>query len=177
MQDVMLDLETMGLLPGSAIVAIGAVAFDAQTGAMGETFYAGVALQSSLDVGLIVDGDTMQWWLKQGDAARAPIAHAQDSLEYALKAFAQFVARVGAHAKVWGNGAAFDNTLLAYAYRNLRRPLPWNFRNDRCYRTLKTMYPEIVIEREGVQHHALDDAISQAKHLVRILAHMRQPGA
>jgi inhibitor of KinA sporulation pathway (predicted exonuclease) len=44
---------------------------------------------------------------------------------------------------------------------------PWKFYNDRCYRTLKAMYPHIKMpKRTGTHHNALDDAISQVNHLI-----------
>jgi len=51
---------------------------------------------------------------------------------------------------------------------------PWYFWNDRCYRTMKSLYPQIPMERDGVHHNALDDAISQARHLMAILKCMSE---
>ena len=87
-------------------------------------------------------------------------------LDAALRAFAQFVK--GA-AGVWGNGADFDNPILAAAYRRLNMPLPWGAYAGRCYRTLKSLRPDIRLERQGTHHNALDDAVSQAEHAVRLL--------
>jgi DNA polymerase III epsilon subunit-like protein len=47
MIDVMLDLETMGNGPRAAIVAIGAVEFDPDTGTVGERFYRAVDLATA----------------------------------------------------------------------------------------------------------------------------------
>lgn len=44
---------------------------------------------------------------------------------------------------------------------------PWAFWNDRCYRTLKAR-SELKIARTGTHHNALDDAKSQALHLITI---------
>lgn len=48
MQDVMLDLETMGTDANAAIIAIGAVEFDIQNGEIGERFYAVIDLESAV---------------------------------------------------------------------------------------------------------------------------------
>ena len=48
MNDVMLDLETMGTGPDAAIVAIGAIAFDVHTRTIGPSFYIPVELRSSV---------------------------------------------------------------------------------------------------------------------------------
>ena len=39
--------------------------------------------------------------------------------------------------RIWGNGAGFDNTLLRQAYEVNSREVPWAFRHDRCFRTLR----------------------------------------
>jgi len=51
MNEVMLDLETMGQGPDAAIVAIGAVAFDPVTHWLGDPFYRLVDLESAVVTG------------------------------------------------------------------------------------------------------------------------------
>ena len=58
MKQVMLDLETMGNGPTSAIIAIGAVAFDME--GITSHFYRQVSLQSSMDAGLKCDDPRLQ---------------------------------------------------------------------------------------------------------------------
>jgi len=72
--------------------------------------------------------------------------------------------------RVWGNGAAFDNVILASAYRQANITQPWLFWNDRCYRTVKALSPAVTMQRNGTHHNALDDAESQARHLIDMLA-------
>lgn len=63
MKHVMVDLETLGTKPGSVILSIGAVTFDLDgSGRDGRTFYQRVNIQSCLDAGMTVDGDTVEWW-------------------------------------------------------------------------------------------------------------------
>jgi hypothetical protein len=71
---------------------------------------------------------------------------------------------------VWGNGAVFDNTILSNAYFNTGREPPWKCWDDRCYRTVKALFHWVKSDdREGVYHNALDDAVYQTKHLIKIL--------
>jgi exodeoxyribonuclease VIII len=84
--------------------------------------------------------------------------------------FDLFLSRYGEDVKIWGNGASFDNVILANAYRRNDLNIPWKYYNDRCYRTMKSLAPHIKMEREGTHHNALSDAISQANHLIRIMA-------
>lgn len=171
MLDVMLDLETMGNTPQAAIVAIGAVEFDPDEGTVGERFYCAVDLESSVHTGCVMDPSTVLWWLRQGEDARQAIAHGGDPLPLALIEFGAWMGKRGGvdDVRVWGNGAAFDNVILASAYRTAGITQPWRHWNDRCYRTLKAQHRDVKMERVGVHHNAADDAESQARHLVAML--------
>jgi len=170
---VMLDNETLGTGMNSAIIAIGACEFDPDTGEIGRTFHAVLSRQSCLDLGCTEDDSTLEWWSKQSMEARlASFDHeAPTDAKVALLAFKEWL-RNGA--TVWGNGADFDNAMLAELYRKAGyKDNPWKFWNNRCYRTMKNMFPQVSMSRHGTHHNALDDAISQAKHLCKILARMR----
>jgi len=176
--NVMVDLETMGNGADAAIVAIGAVRFDQEC--VYDAFYSNVTLESSVAAGLIIDPSTVMWWLKQSDAARAAISEAQGApdkccLPHVLSEFASWLhtdqmmqSKALDEPRIWGNGAAFDNVILANAYKACGMPVPWKFWNDRCYRTVKNMAPDIVYMNTGTAHHALHDAEAQARHLIQI---------
>lgn len=166
--NVMLDLETMGTNNNAAIIAIGAVAFDFE-GNLGEEFYWTVWLDSSVKAGGVIDASTVLWWMQQSDEARKEFAHGALDEKYVLEKLTDYLNRYD-DVKIWGNGASFDNVILANAYRRNDLNIPWKYYNDRCYRTMKNLAPHIKMEREGTHHNALADAISQAKHLQRILA-------
>jgi hypothetical protein len=171
MQDVMIDLETMGTGPDAAIVAIGAVSFDIGTGQIGRKFYAVVDLASSVKSGGQIDADTVLWWLKQSDEARGEFDRIGEGHLNALLRFSEWMQAEDAtdKLKVWGNGAAFDNAILAGAYKRENLSPPWKFWNDRCYRTVKALHPSVSMERTGTHHNALDDAESQALHLMAMI--------
>lgn len=173
MNHVMLDLETMGSGPDAAIVAIGAVVFDPHAdplGDLGESFYRTVDLESAVRAGGAIDAGTVLWWLRQSAAARAALGKDAVPLPLVLRDFAGFLAGLGPEVNLWGNGAGFDNVILAQAYRAIGLPVPWKHWNDRCYRTLKALYPEVPApERAGTAHQALDDAQHQARHAAAML--------
>lgn len=168
--NVMLDLETMGNGPNAAITAIGACVFDVPNSAFDDTFYTVVNLQSSVEAGGIMDASTVLWWLKQDEFARKEFERKGKPMARALQSFADWLEDLGDRktVRIWGNGAAFDNTILAAAYRRLSIPQPWEYWNDRCYRTVKSMFPTVKIERAGTHHNALDDAIHQARHMFAV---------
>ena len=175
MNHIMLDLETMGTGPNAAIVAIGAVEFELTKtgGQLGESFYHCISLESAMASGGQADASTVLWWLKQNDAARAMFTNASTEHSWSLAQFSIWMGMRGdpKNLRVWGNGASFDNVILASAYRRTGLKLPWNSFNDRCYRTVKSMHPGApAIQRTGTHHNALDDAVNQANHLIAMLA-------
>ena len=174
MTHIMLDLETMGNSSNAAIVAIGAVKFDAANG-ITDSFYQKVDLESAVDNGGIMDPSTVIWWLGQNDAARKEMQAPGVPIAAALGSFHSW-AGVNVDVRVWGNGAAFDNVILTNAYKNAGFPAPWRHWNDRCYRTIKAMYPDVPKVLPTVAHHALADAEAQARHLIAIAkAHNLEP--
>ena len=173
--DVMLDLETVGTSASPAILSVGAYAFDP----LGEpteeppddadpcAFYRNVRLQSCIDLGLLVDGATVMWWLGQGaDARRALFAPDPVPVDNALDMLGRwFRANFDdQQSYVWSHGATFDVPILEEIYRRLPRRVPWFFSKVHDTRTLFDLcgyrLPK-ADERPG-GHHALRDAWAQA---------------
>jgi hypothetical protein len=174
---IMLDLETLGTTPGSAILAIGAVKFGG--GHIHSEFYQRVSLKSCVQYDLKMEPDTVLWWLQQPDEARLEITKEGQHLAAVLQSFSNWIyEKVESFVpfiedvKLWGNGAAFDNVLLSVAYDRAGLTLPWKYSNDRCYRTVKNLYPDVQMECSGTHHNALDDARSQAMHLMNMLPNL-----
>jgi DNA polymerase III epsilon subunit-like protein len=158
---LMLDIETMGTESFSSIVSIGAVEFDPETGETGKEFYANIDLQSCLDCGLTVSASTINWWLKQSEQARKDLTKGKVlSLAAALLEFANFCNK---DYEIWGNSARFDCGILQNAYTKLNLSLPWDYRKERCVRTLVSFRPEIKqnFVFKGTAHNALADCYHQ----------------
>lgn len=179
MTEIMLDLETMDTKPTAAIIAIGAVKFDPDRKLILDRFYSRVDPQSCIDAGLTVSGDTFLWWLKQSPEARAEFAGGKlPPVTLATQGFSAWVERgrapVGNPKKpnVWGNGATFDNVILANVYSALKTTKPWGYTGDRCYRTVKALFPHIPVRDFGTAHRADHDAEKQAIHLMDIWPHL-----
>lgn len=170
--DIMLDNETLGNGSNSAIVAIGAVKFDTTTGELGEEFYQLIHPESCAKAGLVIDASTVLWWLKQSEEARAAFADESEMapLAQALERFTDFCGGPSNGLRIWGNGADFDNVILANAYKAVGMTPPWQFFNNRCYRTVAALRGSIKRNRFGTHHNALDDAKTQAQHLIEIMA-------
>jgi len=177
---IMVDLETLGTGPNAAVVAIGAVrVFAGSYPVHAREFYRRVDWQSSVDAGGQMEVETVRWWMRQGAAAVGEVC-ADDGvpLYQALHALTWFmrgqpgVAPDLGDVVLWGNGAAFDNVILAASYRSCDERPPWKFWNDRCYRTLKNLFPDVPYQKPTLAHHALHDARAQAAHLVAIKERM-----
>ena len=160
---IMIDLETMGTRPNAPIVSIGAVTFNAA--GIGSEFYRNVDLKTSVAGGGVIDPSTLMWWLRQDAPAREALTDEEGvAITYALDDLSKFLA-FGIDG-VWGNGASFDNVILSETYTRAGMQCPWPFWKDKCYRTVKGMYPDVTLERSGTHHNALDDARTQAEHLI-----------
>lgn len=155
MSDVMLDLETMGTSPGSAILAIGAVRFG--NGKIIDEFYYRPTW------GGRIEASTVRWWMRQSDTARAELIKEPDGgIEAGLVSFMKFLGKDD----VWGNGSDFDNAILADCYRRFGVPC-WSHRQNSCYRTMKKLV-NIPFVRPTAAHNAVEDARAQAVHLMAI---------
>lgn len=183
MNDIMIDLETLGHSSNAAIVSIGAVQFNPLTGELGGEFECVIDIEDAEKYGK-VDASTVKWWLKQSDDARAlfqlqTAMTLQDGLlEFHdwLTANTQFKQRT-----VWGNGATFDPVVLANAYQATNLQLPWPYWGVRDVRTVVdigrkifNIDPKKDFPFEGVPHSALDDAKHQAKYVSAIYQRLQQ---
>ena len=177
----MVDLETFGTDTNSMIVSIGAVFFDLNTGAIGDEFYTNIRSSSCAEYGLTANGSSIEFWLRQPDEAR--LALLENPLPVALtKGLHQFTEFYGPEVgknNIWGNGSVFDNMVLKNAYKAVKKPLPWSYRNDRDVRTLVELgkqsgFDYHKIEREGVYHNALDDAKHQVKFCSIIYKYIKE---
>lgn len=170
-ENVMIDLETMGTNPNAAIVSIGAVAFDIKTRKIGEKFYSVIDLDSAIELGCATDQSTIDWWAKQSPEAQVAIKKDPKPIVEVLSSFAEFAGQLcdRSKLKVWGCGSDFDNVILNSAYQLAGIKTPWRFTNNRCYRTIRDLYPHIKVVRKGTYHNALHDAETQTMHLIDLL--------
>lgn len=168
---VMVDLETLGQVPGCAILSIGATTFDHEASGSSSLmvserrrFHQLIVAASNDRYGLKADPETVKWWESQPAEVRAMTydictdpkfairlrrQSAADPLELpdALMEFSRFINNLqdtyNCGVEVWGNGASFDIAILNVAYAAIQQPKPWHYRKERCYRTLHYLFPQI----------------------------------
>lgn len=187
---IMVDLETRGTVPGCVGFSIGAVEFFPTEGRLGSEFYTVISIEDSLACFLREDADTVAWWDRQSEEARKALDAAMQpdapKLAAALEDFNRWQAALNLKSEIrmWGNGADFDNPILRcmYDYAGVA-PYAGGY-GGRCYRTMKNLDEILGVElkfhkldrdrhRQGTHHHALDDAKSQAIHLMENIARIR----
>jgi len=175
MEHVMVDIETMGRGPTSAIVAIGACFFDPASGEIGQTFECTINLKSSELYG-DMDPDTVLWWLDQCHEARQELVTAKMSLFEGLRRFWHFVTSNADIYKVqvWANAPSFDLMILKHAITTCLEEsgAPWQFYNEKCCRTITYLCESLTgvnfkeqRKFEGEAHTALADALHQAGYV------------
>lgn len=156
---VMVDIETLGLEPGAAILSIGAVAFS-ESG-LGDEFYAEISLESCQENGLEIDADTLTWWLDQ-DGSVTDILTGSEPLPRVLSQFGTWY-RTHDFDEIWANSPSFDCEHLEVAFEKVGIDEPWEFRDERDVRTLRSLPGSVDVDMDGDEHDALDDAKYQAR--------------
>lgn len=175
MTDYSFDLETLGTGRDSYILSIGCAEFNRYSGDIISTYYQRVKCHEEFRI----DYDTVEWWLKQSDEARAKITENKgiETRKDIGTALIELYNMIPTTSCVWGNGAAFDISLLEDAYKLCAMQPSWEFWNIRDMRTIVDVaeckgFDKRSIERVGTHHNALDDAIHQAKVISAAFQHL-----
>lgn len=173
--DVSIDLETLGVQPGSVITQIGLCAFDQRPGNTAKSCTnIRVNPQSMIDMGFTLDWSTIAWWLKQEELPRYALAEQKgDDIKHALCRVGDWFMDHGLKYRsmnVWGHGCGFDCTQLEIAFQKCGLPVPWDFRKVRDLRTLADLAPATRVERPtpAMAHDAMEDASAQAEWIQQL---------
>lgn len=168
-QHIMLDIETAATDSNAAILSIGACRFS--EAGIDDTFHIGIKTKDSQREGFSVDIETLLWWMDQTKEAQDSWRRLENrtTVAGALHEFSRWVNLRNLPACMWGNGSDFDCVVLGNAYSRMSIGRPWSYSRNRCYRTIKNMATDIKMQRVGTHHSAVDDAVSQAEHLITIL--------
>lgn len=180
MKHIMLDLETLSTEPNAMITAIGAVVMDFDLCELGESFECQINLDSyKQECGFDISASTVKWWLLQPEESQQHMTVDGVDYKHALFGFHNWCQTASGdrdlkNLTVWGNGATFDNVIMR---RALTTAIPgatqWPYQNDRCYRTIKNVFPKLDFKVDGLTaHRSLDDAKYQALYLLELHKHV-----
>jgi hypothetical protein len=173
--DVMIDLETLDVIPSATVLTIGAVKFDPfgddVKNKQSESFYVKVDIDSCDKLGLTTSSATLDWWSQQSQAAQdeAFSTEGRIPIHEAMNKLYKFC--WGAK-RIWSHGAGFDVVICEHIFARLEKACPWNFWQVRDTRTLFDI--GINPERPPVlKHHALEDAWNQAVGVQNVMRTLR----
>jgi hypothetical protein len=182
----MMDLETLGTMPGCAILSIGAVAFDPLDEPRLDFagFYRNIESGSCKSLALAIEPATADWWERQSEDAKRRLGQDQFSLPEVALAFHQWFDTFGL-THLWCNGAGFDEPIWRFAINRIGESLlpkgatytvPWKYWNVRDTRTLWDVagIDARRVPREGLAHDALADARHQARCVQMAFAELRR---
>lgn len=164
---LMIDIETLSTKSNAVIISIAAVNFDLDTGLIGDNFYQKTDIQSCLDRGLHIDGETVKWWLNQNTSALKDSLTETHSITKVLVDLISFIKNLRQdNLQVWGNSARFDLGLLENAFNKCSLLIPWKHYYERDVRTLVSFNPLIkeTMEFIGDKHNPLNDCFHQIKY-------------
>lgn len=168
--DLMIDLETLGTDPDCVVLSIGACVFDFQKKKIVDKFYIVLDTEDQKNCFRTVDQNTLKWWSQQSNQAKKVFTEPKEEVREALDQFVQFILRNGtiSQIKPWGNGSTFDISILESLFKDYEVKVPWLFYNVMDLRTFVRFQGkgDKVPKLEGVNHHALDDAINQANYVM-----------
>lgn len=178
---VMIDTETLGMNDKGLIVTLGACWFSKFE--IGPMFYERIDPVASQLLGCTIDVSTALWWMRQEDATREQIYRNEDDdgvewrtahPRYVMTKLREFMVQderwESGITEVWANPAAFDLPKIEYLIKRTGVDPVWTRRQPRCLRSVAEFVADKLdiipdVPRVGNKHHALDDAITQAKRL------------
>ena len=175
LSDVMIDLETLDVLPTATILTIGAVKFDPFGDDLNEQscekFYVKVDVDSCDKIGCTVSQATLDWWSKQSKEAQNEAFDPNGRIDI-VDAMNQLYKFCWGAKRVWSHGAGFDVIICEHLFRKMSKAIPWQFWEVRDTRTLFDI--GINPNRPPVlKHHALEDAWNQAVGVQNVFKSLR----
>lgn len=169
---VMMDIETLGNKMGAPVLSAG-LAYR-KHGVL-HTFETHFNLDSQFKKNPTLNQDTLKWWMKQSDNARAVFERLPDSspadytVHDAIRELGRFLADIKEDYYIWGYGANFDEPMMEALCTKYGMETPWKYRQSMCFRTIKRMYPSVTVPDVGTSHRAVDDAIWQLNYLEKLI--------
>ena len=188
-----LDIETLSTRPDAAIVSIGCVAFNGD-GIHG-TFYEVVEprelahvdgdtlewwakqplgarqemLQSLTSMGAHAVLNRTEGWKPEHPFGKLLVKRPLFAVLLSLGEWMKEQSNLGGF-RVWACSPAFDCVILKDAYEREDLVPPWIYWNERDLRTLRVCTPVLAPQSfhgsDEVEHHALHDALAQAREII-----------
>lgn len=164
---IMIDVETLGVKPGSIVIQIAAAVFDPLGDEIGDKFSINIDPVSSRELGLTVDQKTIDWWDSQGKEVKKAVFAKGVHVRDGITEFSRWIGKTAPAPVIWAHGATFDPVLLQCVFEKLEFRLPWSYLDVRDTRTIFDLVglKNILAFQDDalMKHDALTDVITQAK--------------
>jgi hypothetical protein len=167
MNDLMIDIETLGTQVNSVITQIGAVYFDRNSAELGKEISLNIQVQDCLNHGLQIDGGALRFWFEQTkcyESRELPSWFKEPiPLSLALENLRRFYDK---EALVWAH-ATFDFPIIANAYQVLGQGFCFPYRKLRDIRTLTDLAgvkKDTKKHEDQKSHDALEDCKYQVQY-------------
>jgi hypothetical protein len=168
---LMVDLETMAVTPRAVVLTLGAVHFNPYGNGYGDKLYLRFDLDDQDKLNREIDPNTLDWWAKQDPKVMEEAFSPDDRvpLKDAMDQFHKFAWGCDAF---WAHGSLFDIAILEDLYRQIEKPVPWQYWQIRDTRTMFDLGwdPDMP---QASKHDALQDAIRQSIGVQNIYAKLK----
>ena len=167
----MVDLETMAVTPRAVVLTLGAVHFNPYGNGYGDKLYLRFDLDDQDTLNREIDPNTLSWWANQDPKVMEEAFSPDDRvpLKDAMDQFHKFAWGCDAF---WAHGSLFDIAILEDLYRQIEKPVPWQYWQIRDTRTIFDLgwSPDMP---QASKHDALQDAIRQSVGVQNIYAKLK----
>ena len=168
---LMVDLETMAVSPNAVVLSLGAVHFNPYGNGYGDKLYFRINIDDQDALGREVDPNTITWWSQQ-DPVVMEEAFSPDNRISLVDAIDQFHKFAWGCDAFWAHGSIFDIVIIENIYKQLGRPVPWQYWQIRDTRTLFDLGVDPDMPKSG-KHDALQDAIRQSVGVQTVYAKLK----
>jgi len=167
----MVDLETMAVSPNAVVLSLGAVHFNPYGNGYGDKLYFRINIDDQDALGREVDPNTITWWSQQ-DPVVMEEAFSPDNRISLVDAIDQFHKFAWGCDAFWAHGSIFDIVIIENIYKQLGKPVPWQYWQIRDTRTLFDLGVDPDMPKSG-KHDALQDAIRQSVGVQTVYAKLK----
>ena len=160
-----IDIETLGNVPGSIILEVGCVKFNPSTGEILDEILVSFDQEESVRHGFITTPSTLKWWSKQPCFSMVLNRVPKSTLNAGLSQLFNFIGYPN-DAIIWANSPIFDISLLQCYYDKFAfLDYPWKPWNLRDIRTLVELVG--VNKATANTHGALEHCKNQVDWIVQ----------
>lgn len=183
---IMIDTETLGQTASAVTLQLALIAVDASDADViireAEEY---LPIQPQLKLGRTIDADTILWWMKQPDAARARMdrnkGNDMDELTALVTSIYRKIKEIvdeSADVEIMSRGSQFDFPIIESLFDMCGLPEnPYDFRKVRDLRSIMSEagvdVSDVPVRGGLVKHHALSDCRFQLDCLFEARRRMR----